>query len=1114
MSKMKTAGERKPAGTPPPTAKAKQADAAFPHVLIRASAGTGKTFQLTNRYLGLAAAGCSPDHILAATFARKAAGEILDRVLTRLADAADDPKKLAELKLHLKLPRLDAAVCTRLLRGLVDRLHRLQISTLDSFFIQLAGSFSLELGLPPGWHIVESIEDKLLRYEAIQQVLHDHPLADTTQLVQLLGKGEATRSITDEIADIVESLYEVYRETAPTPDIWKRLPRAKELSAAELQDALLALQSLPASDSKQMNAGRDSDFEKAAAGDWAGLISAGIAKAILNGSGKYCRQSVPPEYIAAYRPVLDHARAALVNQLANQTESTGRLLTHFDAAYQPLKLFRRSLRFDDVTHFLAAALADGRLKDVGYRLDSGIAHLLLDEFQDTSLAQWSVVRPFAERVTMPDEQRSLFCVGDVKQAIYGWRGGISELLNSVGHELVGLVDDALTESHRSSPVVIELVNRVFESLRTNGALGEYQAAANSWSEQFARHSTARIALPGRCRLLTAPQAGANRRSRDQQLATLQYAAEVVAATAKRNPNRSIGVLVRRNKAVARMIYELRERHGLFASQEGGNPLTDSPAVQLVLSLLAMADHPGDTVARFHVARSPLGKGIGLTDHGDDALARRLAADIRARLLADGYGPTIYAWVKLLAPECGRRDVSRLFQLVEMGYTFDDGKIRRPDEFLAQARARSVEDPLSAPIRVMTVHQSKGLQFDIVVLPQLDEPLDGQPPKLVVGRGSPTGPIERVCRYANDDVRNSLPAEFQRMFDARTQQVVSESLCLLYVAMTRAVFSLDMVVAPQHSDKKKGEPPTWPKTFAGILLSALAPSDDAPAETEIFSSGEEDWEAKAPAAEAVSIEVAIDAAATPAASDLESLGVELHPAAGLRRRGLDRRSPSKLEGGTKIDLAQRLRLDTAVGMARGTLIHTWLELIEWLDRGIPDESVLRRVVAQLADPRINLDGELVRFRQLLARPAIQRALSESSCLDPASFSLPSDIAAEITASSNKGSVRTTLYREWPFAVRLDDAIVQGKIDRLLLYHRGDTVDADSLLAADIVDFKTDAIDSAAVGTRTEFYRPQIEAYRRAVATVFGLEPCRITARLLFVEPGEMIVVQNVTQHAAR
>ena len=80
------------------------------------------------------------------------------------------------------------------------------------------------------------------------------------------------------------------------------------------------------------------------------------------------------------------------------------------------------------------------------------------------------------------------------------------------------------------------------------------AARQAWGEQFARHSTARKDLPGRCRLLTAPQAGADQHSGDQQLATLEYAAQIVAATAKRNPDRSIGVLVRRNKAVARMIH--------------------------------------------------------------------------------------------------------------------------------------------------------------------------------------------------------------------------------------------------------------------------------------------------------------------------------------------------------------------------------------------------------------------------------------------------------------------------------------------------------------------------------------------------------------------------------
>ena len=70
---------------------------AFPNTVIRASAGTGKTFQLSNRFLGLAASGEAPDHILATTFARKAAGEILDRVLTRLAEAVDDPAKHAAL---------------------------------------------------------------------------------------------------------------------------------------------------------------------------------------------------------------------------------------------------------------------------------------------------------------------------------------------------------------------------------------------------------------------------------------------------------------------------------------------------------------------------------------------------------------------------------------------------------------------------------------------------------------------------------------------------------------------------------------------------------------------------------------------------------------------------------------------------------------------------------------------------------------------------------------------------------------------------------------------------------------------------------------------------------
>ena len=90
------------------------------HVLIRASAGTGKTFRLSNRYLGLLHRGVAPDQILATTFTRKAAGEILDRVMVRLAEAALKPDKLVQLASDLDLPHLTQAKCLELLRQLIS----------------------------------------------------------------------------------------------------------------------------------------------------------------------------------------------------------------------------------------------------------------------------------------------------------------------------------------------------------------------------------------------------------------------------------------------------------------------------------------------------------------------------------------------------------------------------------------------------------------------------------------------------------------------------------------------------------------------------------------------------------------------------------------------------------------------------------------------------------------------------------------------------------------------------------------------------------------------------------------------------------------------------------
>src|SRR5687767_2259614 len=133
----------------------------FEPVVIRASAGTGKTYQLAVRFIGLLAAGARPDEILATTFTRKAAGEILDRVLSRLAHAAADDNERAKLAKAIGEKALSGDKCRELLVATVRRLHALRVGTLDSYFLQIATSFGHELGLPPGWSICDELADAL-----------------------------------------------------------------------------------------------------------------------------------------------------------------------------------------------------------------------------------------------------------------------------------------------------------------------------------------------------------------------------------------------------------------------------------------------------------------------------------------------------------------------------------------------------------------------------------------------------------------------------------------------------------------------------------------------------------------------------------------------------------------------------------------------------------------------------------------------------------------------------------------------------------------------------------------------------------------------------------------
>jgi ATP-dependent helicase/nuclease subunit A len=177
----------------------------------------------------------------------------------------------------------------------------------------------------------------------------------------------------------------------------------------------------------------------------------------------------------------------------------------------------------------------------------------LDEFQDTSPEQWRVLQPLAQRVTA-GQQTSFFCVGDVKQAIYGWRGGVAEIFDAIDRQLNGLEPKSLNVSYRSSPAVIETVNRVFAGITNHPNLRQASAAVRRWCERFETHQTARSDLPGYAQLQTAPLADEGQAQRD---VTLDFAAGQIAELTRQAPGRSVGVLVRKNQTVGQLIFQLR-----------------------------------------------------------------------------------------------------------------------------------------------------------------------------------------------------------------------------------------------------------------------------------------------------------------------------------------------------------------------------------------------------------------------------------------------------------------------------------------------------------------------------------------------------------------------------
>lgn len=1033
--------------------------AMMPRQIVTASAGCGKTFTLSSRLIGLLAADQPAESIFASTFTRKAAGQILDAVLARLAEAALDEAKAKELAQHARPGRVTQARSLELVAGLTRQLHRLNVGTLDSFMVRVVKAFTLELGLPPGWTIADPVTEEQMAGDAVSAVLARNDPQLVVALLRLLCRQAPGRSVHQQLLTQARQLHEVYRQIeAQGGGAWQAIeaPDAAEpLGRGELSEAVeqLAAMDLPCTKAGKPKARWAAAQQQirtcAVSEDWESLIEITLVQKVATGQAEYDAAVISDAWRLVIERLIAQARHVLLTRHVEQAQAMGKLMQLYDQQFAAQQVRRRAYRFSDITAVMAGAGEEPL--DLYYRLDGRIDHLLLDEFQDTSGPQWQALAPMAGEMLGDDSgARASLIVADPKQSIYGWREAESGLLERLQAQYQ-LDEVPLHRSWRSSQVVLDAVNEVFGPIADNVVIGqEHRDTAERWSRAFARHEAARK-RPGHVRLLTGPRASGRKA---QKLATLDCAAELVGDLATRHPGCTIGVLTRTNDAVARLIYQLRELE-VPASEEGGSRLADSPAVMSLMAALQMAGHPGDRIARYHVAQTPVGAVVGLTDHQDEAAAHRVAHTIRRSLLTEGYGATLLGWTRKMAAHCDRRDLARLMQLVELGCEHDAAATLRPDAFVKLIEQHRVEDPTTAPVRVMTVHQAKGLEFDIVVLGELDEPIfRGGGKTLMVARDEATGRITAVLPYMKESLRALLP-QVEPVYREGQAVVMRDALGTLYVAMTRARHALHMVVSPPGKRDTAC-------TYGRLLRTALTEEPAAEENAVLYEKGDERWGKKV-----VRESVSREAASAP-------MEVKLKPG-GQRSRHLPRRSPSQMEGGNRVDLRQRLRPGQGGAKLRGTVFHAWFEMIEWLDDGRPSDAALRRRAAAEGATDADTKQWINEFGQMLEAPAIAALLQRRGHGD-----------------------EVEVWRERPFAVRQDDALVRGFIDRLVIEREGG-----GAVRATIIDFKTDAADdAAAVDELVEHYRPQLEAYRAAVEQMTGLAGEVVAAKLAFVGLGEV------------
>lgn len=1064
------------------------------NAIIRASAGSGKTYELVRRYLRLLSLNEAPGSIVAMTFTRKSAREFFERILQKLAELAADPASAKGYVDDLARPGLALAQ----LRRVIHSMDRLRLGTIDSFFASVARCFPFELGLAGQASIMPEDEAKQARDEVMGALMVEitrsgnrQALSEMLEAWKRATAGKELNRPSDHLDKWFNSLHNLYLECSEPErwgirdGIWPDKTSAAWRAEEDLEKAVEHLRDvLDVSLYCKVGQRKWEQFFTEALERRPGeplVHNSAIGYMLDDDRGVFSllREGRATWKINKREPVLDHRTGnALADVLdilmgrelmcrSGRTQGRRDVIARFDHQYDKRVRSRGRLAFADLTWLLVGrihALSTGTTEEAKeqwltlrqeweYRLDSRFQHWLFDEFQDTSRRQWDVVGNLVdEAATDPEGRRSFFAVGDLKQSLYLWRQAEPELFLEIEarYQHTRMENCApLITSFRTCPSVLAMVNDVFskaEVLRS-----AYPDAMRWWTFENHRASDKTNKLSGHAALLMVPKEedAETKNSNDALIMAL------IRNIAPLDRGLTCAILARNNDEAKRLSAELRLALNVEVVCESEVEVTlDNPVSLVLLSVLKLAVHPSDRYAAWHVQMSPLS--WWFEEHQTGAVSN-LGHAVRNQLAKAGFLAVLDTWGNHLRRNQGSWDVFsewRYRQLLDLAADFDSSGSRDVDAFIESARNTRVRtSEQNRALQVMTIHKAKGLEFDVVIMPHLqstalDQVTNSSDGESLLIQRDEHGDIEwildkPVTVFSERDAALNLALEKDKA------RLAYQGLCRLYVGMTRAKRALYLIQPNQINSRSE----------AALLNETLKAEktttwrlDDLSADC-LYESGDRDWFLK----EALPAEVGVPA---------ERLMSSQKLAACLPKEGraLQRLAPSGEE--KFVIKGNDLFGDRRESQRKqGLLVHRFFAELEWM----ADEVEMKHCW-----DKAGLTGESG-YEQA-------EALVLACLKDP-----------EISSYFTKSDGNQTVWRERGFDMVLEGQWVSGIFDRVMV-ERDATGEA---MGAVVFDFKTDAVsDEASMQTRARGYAPQIRHYVQAVCRLTGLPPSKVRTGLIF------------------